>query len=405
MGRSAPRAAAGGNGIPRPMPSTNPIAKEKDRIARMKEAKAKYSQMSKDYSTARVASSAPLPSTRPTTCAPNAVNRPTTSRIATVARKTSVVSFRGSATNLSNMEFVPCADSLDAIRNNRPMQQISGRASGFGYGRTSIVSRQSLAPRPSMLPFGINPFSEKCTADDKKIFNDYMKERLGPTSPMVPNSAGRPNLQASRVRFLSEDVIRECRESGGLVEENRKAPSPVKEVKNEVRSILKARLDTSKLNQPHMIIEEKENEPEAAIEKLSSPKKLGETPMLRRSKRPSLLFNDLDAQPSGSKSPAVKKQSSMLSPIRPIASNDCEEPVSPTPLTTTTFASTFKGWIDFLQTWRAASDEEREMFPDAMFNELCTLFDAERDRRQARNDNGLRRSKRLPAEKKKYTIE
>lgn len=44
-------------------------------------------------------------------------------------------------------------------------------------------------------------------------------------------------------------------------------------------------------------------------------------------------------------------------------------------------ALTLKSWIDFYQSWIAATSEEKAMFPEAMFAELCVSFETEKLRR------------------------
>ncbi|CAJ0581986.1 unnamed protein product, partial [Mesorhabditis spiculigera] len=214
--------------------SKAPIMKEKDRINRIAEAKAKYSQLSRTFASSRAGTSTSgmRPSSHTGTTATNGkpsivarvnismatsqVKRPATAssetRISMVAeaRKNASVTSRikppsssvlnrtapSSFTRTKQEDFVPCATSLALIRNNKPLPSSAGRPSFFG---SSSMGRPSLVPRPSMLPFGINPFAKDCTDTEKKTFKDFMFKKTPKTSNQTLTSISEGAATPQRV--------------------------------------------------------------------------------------------------------------------------------------------------------------------------------------------------------------
>lgn len=174
------------------------ITKGEDRVARLKAAREKYSNLSKERSTKRPKPTEQSSSINPRREPLRPQNPPSPSRI---------------------VGFKPMASSLEMIRNNSVRIPSSGRASSFG--RT-----KSLGPRPSLLPLGINVFDPKVSISDQMKVREFVAARLSSTGHTPKKSAPllfamehhfeAPSARSSRaVRFCVDEAIQEQRESGG----------------------------------------------------------------------------------------------------------------------------------------------------------------------------------------------
>ncbi|VDL77120.1 unnamed protein product [Nippostrongylus brasiliensis] len=111
--------------------------------------------------------------------------------------------------------FKPMESSLAMIENNSLRMPNTGRASSIGGAR-------SLAPRPSLLPLGINVFDTNVSVNDKLKVRDFVSSLRSATATPKRSTFGSdrmhemPSAHTTRtVRFFAADTIQEQRESGG----------------------------------------------------------------------------------------------------------------------------------------------------------------------------------------------
>ncbi|WKY02056.1 hypothetical protein Q1695_015796 [Nippostrongylus brasiliensis] len=176
-------------------------AKESDRITRLKAARSAYSKLSQERAAKRVR-------TPPRTV-------PVAPKLGRQRSEAPQDNPRPTPSPSRAVPFKPMESSLAMIENNSLRMPNTGRASSIGGAR-------SLAPRPSLLPLGINVFDTNVSVNDKLKVRDFVSSLRSATATPKRSTFGSdrmhemPSAHTTRtVRFFAADTIQEQRESGG----------------------------------------------------------------------------------------------------------------------------------------------------------------------------------------------